>query len=177
MPIAVHDKFDWPVPYPNIPRDGRSMKEGFAKVWGRVVDDIEVLEVVELAAKKNIRVQLTVDEQQAIFRINPFKSWVYFLLAKDTGMVKIGKTTSPKKRITCLRTMSPVKLEVVALVRAHDYHEAMIHKALSKYRAHGEWFRMEGDVIDLIKKAAEGGIRPLHEYICRSAIDAEESIV
>lgn len=177
MPTAVYDRFDWPVPYPNIPRNGMEMREGFAKVWGRVVDDIEVLEVVELAAKKNIQVKLTVDEQQALFRINPFKSWVYFLRARDTGLVKIGKTTSPKKRITCLRTMSPVKLDVVALVRAHDYHEAMIHKALAEYREHGEWFRAEGDVADMIKKAAEGGIRPIHEYICKMAVDSAESII
>lgn len=177
MRTRICDSFEWPMPYPNIPINQLEVKKGFFHVWEGAVTDIELLEAAEFAAKNNVRARMTIEQQQAIFRIQPHASWLYFMHSEDSGLVKIGKTTHPTKRVACLKTMSPVPLTCIAMVRAHDFHEKMLHKALESYRAHGEWFRYEGEVVEVIQKARKDGIRPVQEFICLKALDNFESIV
>lgn len=61
-----------------------------------------------------------------------------YLVRADNGMVKIGVSITPKKRLTFLQNGSPVKLELEAILLGDRERE--IHHKLVKWRSHGEWF-------------------------------------
>ena len=70
---------------------------------------------------------------------------VYFLQA-GSNRLKIGKATNVTERIADLQTGSPFRLRLIGqlscLSEAHAREvEKQLHKAFSKSRSHGEWFR------------------------------------
>lgn len=73
------------------------------------------------------------------------QGYIYFL-AGD-GLVKIGFTTNLKERVRSISRMSPRKLNLIARLRGTQRNEDELHGMLKKYRQHGEWFRLEGDVV------------------------------
>lgn len=158
--------YDFQRPYPNIPATVQQMRR-VERLWDEAVTDLEILETVEEMVASGQHPALTVEQQQAIFRVKPHATYLYFVYSEQAGLIKIGKTRHPRTRIQCLRTQSPVPLKVVGVIRAHDAHEKMLHDALEESRKHGEWFEPTTELLGLIEKAIEHGIRPVHEFIMR----------
>lgn len=156
--------YDFKRPYPNIPATALQLRH-VDRMWDEAVGDIELLDRVEGQVAAGQHPELTVEQQQAIFRVKPHATYLYFIYSDAAALIKIGKTTNPRMRIQCLRSQSAVPLKVVGIVRAHDYHEKMLHDALVKSRKHGEWFVPTPDLLGLIERAVESGIRPVHEFI------------
>ena len=77
---------------------------------------------------------------------------VYFILAADTAMVKIGVTRrDPQERLYAMQTGSPSQLEVVLVLDENPpFEERQLHKRFYKQRSHGEWFRCEGELRQFI---------------------------
>ena len=79
---------------------------------------------------------------------------VYFV-GGETGPVKIGFTQQAMKaRLVCIQNGSPVKLYVLATVRAHRNLERLYHRQFSAHRLHGEWFERSPEIqaeIDRLK--------------------------
>ena len=76
--------------------------------------------------------------------------YVYFLRT-DAGMVKIGRSTDPMRRITELARMnssevSLIGLEDVAKVELSDL-ERVLHYQFADYRVRGEWFNESADLV------------------------------
>ena len=69
--------------------------------------------------------------------------WVYFIRKAD--LVKIGWTSHPERRFKELRPD-----EVLAKVPGTLRDEQRCHVAFKHLREHGEWFRMEADLLDFI---------------------------
>jgi hypothetical protein len=68
------------------------------------------------------------------------REWfTYFIQAARVGHIKIGRAIDPLQRLAELQTGSPVKLELLAVLRGD--HEAMLHRKFADLRIHGEWFR------------------------------------
>lgn len=73
------------------------------------------------------------------------QEFVYFLAAGP--FVKIGKSTgSPAARIKDLQTGCPYRISLLAHVVGGISEEFSLHKRFAAYRAHGEWFRHEGEL-------------------------------
>lgn len=70
------------------------------------------------------------------------------------GLVKIGKSTDPKKRFRNLRNSSPEKLELVGFVELSGDAEFEIHDRLRKDRLHGEWFSPSEAVLKVVEMIA-----------------------
>lgn len=68
---------------------------------------------------------------------------IYFLVSREVGLVKIGKSQNVEKRVGNIKGMSPVKLEYLGAISEKECSEKKIHGDLEKYREHYEWFRME----------------------------------
>lgn len=96
---------------------------------------------------------------------------VYFIIGIGTDLVKIGRTTNISGRLGTLQTGSPVKLLLVTTIYGNEAEETAIHKLLSKYREHGEWFRMTDEVIEVIETAEKEGQYGINVLLYKAGID------
>ncbi len=79
---------------------------------------------------------------------------VYVVAAGD--FVKIGFTEgSLKRRLRALQNAQPVKLVVLAEIKATMRDEKALHVRFAAQRAEGEWFRREGALADWIERGCK----------------------
>jgi hypothetical protein len=72
----------------------------------------------------------------------------YFCLNEQTGLVKIGRSKAPKKRIRDLETAAGVPLRLVLTFSGN--RELEFHRQFSHCRSNGEWFRLHADLLDFL---------------------------
>lgn len=67
---------------------------------------------------------------------------LYFIQSKKTGMIKIGRSKHPERRLKQLQTGSPNKLKLIAVFENEGWREYELHHYLKqwKVRSNGEWF-------------------------------------
>ena len=84
---------------------------------------------------------------------------LYFIQSDLTGMIKIGRSKNPKKRLLQLQTGNPNKLRLVAFFKGMGWQEKILHERLSFYRLEGEWFSYDciGSIPDTIYEQIEYG--------------------
>lgn len=108
---------------------------------------------------------------------------VYFIQANHTKLVKIGRVKDVSGLLTrmhTLKTMSPVDLVLLGVMEDTGT-ENHIHEQFAHLRDHGEWFRLDKEIIDYIeenatKPGSQWGIIPTkrcqHRYkdgrLCKS---------
>jgi hypothetical protein len=79
---------------------------------------------------------------------------VYFITAREVGMVKIGCAYDPFDRLKGLQCGCPNKLTLEAFVKGSHKREREIHQLLKKHRVRGEWFTLSPEIEAIIKEAA-----------------------
>lgn len=99
------------------------------------------------------------------------KSWgknrcVYAI--RGASLVKIGVAHDPDDRLNSLQTGSPVKLSLMGWVPGPVSLERKIHKLLSDYREHGEWFRYEGEAKEIADAIASGDPEKVQDRVNRT---------
>lgn len=67
-------------------------------------------------------------------------SCVYFIEAPANRLIKIGRSTDPHARLSRLRLMSPVPLEIRGVLPGDAKLEAALHSHFEELKSHGEWF-------------------------------------
>jgi transposase-like protein len=94
-------------------------------------------------------------------------SKVYFLLAPDAKMVKIGVTTDLPSRMQAIQACSPVQLTVVATIPGDEAVESAMHLRFASSRAHFEWFRLTPELARFIEeiKAGAWAMAPRPAYV------------
>lgn len=81
-------------------------------------------------------------------------TWVvYFILAAEVKLFKVGKTNEPKARMYDLQTGNPYDLSVYRLLLCNSEQHALetekaIQKSLARYSRRGEWFGLEPWIVD-----------------------------
>lgn len=76
---------------------------------------------------------------------------VYFFRAADgTGPVKIGWAIEPKKRLSDVQRMSPVRLCLLTTVEGGRNLEAELHRTYRQFRLWGEWFKADRELMAFI---------------------------
>lgn len=75
---------------------------------------------------------------------------VYFITAREVGMVKIGCAYDPHRRLAYLQTCSPVELALEALLPGAYPEEHEYHARFAAGRVRGEWFTITPEIEDLI---------------------------
>jgi hypothetical protein len=66
--------------------------------------------------------------------------------------IKIGWSESLADRLRHLQLALPVKIKVYASFSCAKVNERILHRRFRKYRTRGEWFRIEGDVAEWLKR-------------------------
>ena len=81
-----------------------------------------------------------------------YEGYVYFI-QEHTGLIKIGWSISPSKRLASLQTANAYPLKLIGFIPSNDITlEKKIHDKLHSFRVNGEWFNItEKQVESLIK--------------------------
>lgn len=81
--------------------------------------------------------------------------WVYLMLAKGAGAVKIGFSENyPTGRKRTLQTGNPHELKIVKLVQGTRRDERRYHEQFSHLHIRGEWFKDCSEVRDFFREMA-----------------------
>lgn len=64
--------------------------------------------------------------------------YTYFVQAENGGLIKIGKTTNPKKRINKMQGQCPIKLKYLYIIK-NDF-ESILHEQFNEFKVHHEWY-------------------------------------
>ena len=65
---------------------------------------------------------------------------LYIIQSDVTGMIKVGRSKDPQKRLKQLQTGNPNKLKLIASFKGEGWKEKTLHERLRRYRLEGEWF-------------------------------------
>ena len=68
------------------------------------------------------------------------KDHLYIIQSDFTGMIKIGRSKDPQRRLKQLQTGNPNKLKLIASFKGQGWKEKILHENLEKFRKEGEWF-------------------------------------
>ena len=87
------------------------------------------------------------------------KDYLYIIQSDFTGMIKIGRSKDPIKRLKQLQTGNPNMLKLIAYFKDQGWKEKFIHENLSRYRLKGEWFSYDcvGSIPDDLYEKIEFG--------------------
>lgn len=83
---------------------------------------------------------------------------IYFI--ETNGLVKIGYSNDPMRRLTGIATWCPTKCHLIGVIDGDMKAERELHKRFGAFHSHGEWFRFE---------------RPINDYIRENAITIDKS--
>jgi hypothetical protein len=70
--------------------------------------------------------------------------YTYFIFSYESRLVKIGKSSDPRKRMDALQTSTGASLHFIGSI--NENIEAILHEKLAKYRVRGEWFTWNQEV-------------------------------
>lgn len=75
-----------------------------------------------------------------------------YSIGDGSGLVKIGWSVDPIKRLAFLKTSSPLDLKLVGIIPGTREQEREIHTLLRPWRVRREWFRYAGAVAEFVKR-------------------------
>lgn len=82
---------------------------------------------------------------------------IYFI--EDDGLVKIGFTTNPARRLSCLKTSNPGELIVRLVIEGTLDDEKKFHDLFKSDLHRGEWFVLSDTIKDFILKNQSNDLR------------------
>lgn len=124
------------------------VKERLAQI--RTVEIAKAREQEAIAALREERLFLTKAQKEQRSLLRAKVGHVYFI--KAGGLVKIGFSSDVLNRMSNLRVGCPVDSELVAVIPGTEDTELYFHKMYKSTREKGEWFRLEGQLADFIKR-------------------------
>jgi T5orf172 domain len=92
----------------------------------------------------------TIDTPVTQRRSRGVRGHVYFIRVGD--YIKIGWSTRPMNRLRQFQTSHPDELDIMGTIKGQRSLEGKIHKRFSKTRVRGEWFEVDGPLLDYIDK-------------------------
>lgn len=96
---------------------------------------------------------------------DPSVTNIYFLVANELNLVKIGRTNDVKKRVDFINTSSPVELELVSVLRGVDpIQEQLIHEKFKVFRTRGEWFHLSDELRAFVANPTTIEIDPENDW-------------
>lgn len=135
--------------------------QGYSRFSGlsqRMFSDFQEMIDLETRAENGERLKLTPEQKMRMVRAIRATTNIYFIFAPQHRLIKIGQALDVNKRLSSLRSGSPAVLNLLACVRFFGDLEAFLHKRLEAYHSHGEWFRAEDLVLDVVESALDSGV-------------------
>jgi hypothetical protein len=88
-------------------------------------------------------------------RATETSDWFIYAIRAPNNLIKLGRAKNPTERLAALQIGSPVKLTLIAWARARWSLEGKVHKLLAESREHGEWFRPDDPVLQIVELIAD----------------------
>lgn len=85
---------------------------------------------------------------------------VYYVLAPELDLIKIGFASDPKARFSKIQSDSPVRLVLLGFEEGDEATEAARHVMFGAYRQRGEWFRHDGTLRDFVQLLSPLPVKP-----------------
>lgn len=79
--------------------------------------------------------------------------FTYIVKNPSSGLLKIGRSSSPYQRIKSLETGSGRELTICALIKGDI--EQCLHRRFASLRVFGEWFMDDGSIANFISQEAQ----------------------
>ena len=77
-------------------------------------------------------------------------SYVYAIGGKS-GLIKIGKSSNPSRRLRDLQVGSPVLIYLIASAKESSlFNEKLLHRLLKSRRSHHEWFDINKELVRIL---------------------------
>jgi hypothetical protein len=77
--------------------------------------------------------------------------FIYFIQAGGRdGPIKIGRAKDPLARLADLQVANHERLRLLMTIADNGTLEITLHKRFNSLRIHGEWFRCDGDLEDVL---------------------------
>ena len=86
---------------------------------------------------------------------------IYFVTARDLGVVKIGFAQKPQERFHTIQSHSPISLNLERVMVGSIEDEAELHSRFAAHRMRGEWFSLAPEIEALMASL------PGHEWKSR----------
>lgn len=77
---------------------------------------------------------------------------IYFVQAVNGGAIKIGYSANVLDRLKSLQCASPLKLQIIGLMKGSPLEERTLHNKFVEARLHGEWFDNSNELEGFISK-------------------------
>ena len=77
----------------------------------------------------------------------PADQYTYLFRCVETGLVKIGRSSTPVQRAHTIALQAGVTIELLGLL-VGDAHEFRLHREFISDRVRGEWFRPTAAIFD-----------------------------
>jgi hypothetical protein len=76
--------------------------------------------------------------------------FLYAIRVRGFALVKVGYSTAPARRLAELENGAQMGggLELLGQIPGTQQHERGLHRRFARHRAFGEWFRLEGEVLE-----------------------------
>lgn len=84
---------------------------------------------------------------------------VYFAWQAAAGMVKIGYSKNPDKRVKALQTGSPESVEIVFSIPGTMAQEKRLHRLLGSDRHRNEWFKPTEKMSEIANDVQQIGLK------------------
>lgn len=78
-------------------------------------------------------------------------SYVYFIRGLKTGLIKVGTSTNPERRVSRMQTGSGERLQIIHKLPGSYEQEAAFHVQFADSRDRGEWFREDGELAKYLR--------------------------
>jgi hypothetical protein len=108
----------------------------------------QVREAMEMVAEERRRRRAETANIVRMPKRGRRKQYVYFIRSGDC--VKIGVATNPRARFSSLQVAHPSDLELLAVTSGGEAREKILHRRFQHLAVRGEWFRLEGDLVEYI---------------------------
>lgn len=95
-----------------------------------------------------------------------------YVVRNSAGLLKIGYSNDPSRRLAMLRTSAADHLELLGVIPGTLDHERQLHEIFSRARVVREWFRYMPamqPLLDGLRHYGEERGRILHDNWCRPA--------
>jgi hypothetical protein len=83
---------------------------------------------------------------------------IYFIRDVHSGLVKIGSSITPWKRLAYLQTGAAGQLDMLAVIAGEVGDEAALHTRFAPQRVRGEWFTFPGPIAIFLAEANARGL-------------------
>jgi len=87
-------------------------------------------------------------EQSKSKRKKNENGYIYLIKDEGSGLVKVGYSKNPSKRLKALQTSSPSTLKLLATKEGNYTTESKFHKAYQKDHIRGEWYRLSPQIME-----------------------------